>query len=60
MGGGGAWGRNHWGVRWSSLWGHGPSEGCVVMGGGGAWGRSHWGLRWGSLWGHEPFDGCAE
>ena len=39
----------HWGLWWSSLWGHGTCEGCAEIGGGEACGRSHWGLRWKSL-----------
>ena len=41
--------RSHWGLRWSSLWGHETCEGCAEMSAGAACGRSHWGLRWSSL-----------
>ena len=32
MGGGDACERTHWSLRWSSLWGHEPCEGCAKMG----------------------------
>ena len=32
MRGRGACGHGHWGLRWSSLWGHEPCEGCATMG----------------------------
>ena len=57
LGGGDACGRQHWGLRWSSLWGHETCEGCAEVGVGDACGRQHWGLRWNSLWGHDENDG---
>ena len=26
--------RRHWGLRWNSIWGHDPREGCADMGAG--------------------------
>ena len=54
---GGACGRGHWGLGWSSLWGHEPCEGCADMGmrwsearmGGGRRGRRKEGRRRGAL-----------
>eukprot|EP00959_Pyramimonas_sp_CCMP1952_P099921 2089174-Pyramimonas_sp.AAC.1 len=34
----------HWGLRWSSLWGHEPCERCAYMGGVDACGPCHWSL----------------
>merc|ERR1712147_225645 len=48
-----ACGRQPWGLRLSSLWGHETCEGCAELGVRDACGRQHWGLRWSSLWGHE-------
>eukprot|EP00959_Pyramimonas_sp_CCMP1952_P225339 4712626-Pyramimonas_sp.AAC.1 len=31
MGGGTTCGRCHWGLRWSSVWGHGACEWCTRM-----------------------------
>ena len=59
VGAAGACERTHWGLRWSSRWGHETCEGCAEMGVGEACERSHWGLRWSSLWGHDPREGCA-
>eukprot|EP00959_Pyramimonas_sp_CCMP1952_P070651 1475127-Pyramimonas_sp.AAC.1 len=42
-----------WSLRWSSMWGREPCEGCADMGGG-------LGLRWSSLWGRDPREGCAK
>ena len=50
----------HLGLRWSSLWGHDPREGCAEMGAVPPCERSHWGLRRSSLWGHETCERCAE
>ena len=36
MGGGDACERTHWSLRWSSLWGHEPCEGCAELGRAGA------------------------
>eukprot|EP00959_Pyramimonas_sp_CCMP1952_P257211 5374215-Pyramimonas_sp.AAC.1 len=51
MGAASACERNHWGLRWSSPWGHGTCEECADMGAAGACERSHWGLRWNSRYG---------
>ena len=54
--------RGHWGLRWSSLWGLDPREGCATWGsmrGGDACERNHWGRRWSFLWGYDPREGCA-
>eukprot|EP00959_Pyramimonas_sp_CCMP1952_P434682 9101776-Pyramimonas_sp.AAC.1 len=51
-----ACGRSHWGLQWSSPWGHelllwvGENATLDVRDACGQW---HWGLRWSSLWGHE-------
>ena len=34
LGGVDACNRGHWSLRWSSLWGHEPCEGCAKIGGG--------------------------
>ena len=52
--------RCHWGLRWRSLWGHDPREGCAEMGAVPPCERSYWGLRWSSLCGHEACEECAE
>eukprot|EP00959_Pyramimonas_sp_CCMP1952_P302696 6333746-Pyramimonas_sp.AAC.1 len=39
-----ACGRCHWGVGWSSLWGHETCEECAEIGVTGACGRCHGGL----------------
>eukprot|EP00959_Pyramimonas_sp_CCMP1952_P185874 3886345-Pyramimonas_sp.AAC.1 len=57
MGGGGAWERRHWSLRWNSLCDHEPCEVRTVMGGGDAWERRHWGLQWSSIWGHDRVKG---
>eukprot|EP00959_Pyramimonas_sp_CCMP1952_P248923 5203662-Pyramimonas_sp.AAC.1 len=33
----------HWGLRWSSLWGHETCQGCGDMGGADACEPCHWG-----------------
>ena len=61
--GAGACEHGRWGLRWSSLWGHDPCEGCpqmVSMTSGNSCERGPWGLRWSSLWGHKPCEGCAK
>eukprot|EP00959_Pyramimonas_sp_CCMP1952_P353561 7407547-Pyramimonas_sp.AAC.1 len=40
----GACGRQHWGLRWSSLWGHATCEGCAELGVRDACCRQPWGL----------------
>eukprot|EP00959_Pyramimonas_sp_CCMP1952_P469888 9495731-Pyramimonas_sp.AAC.1 len=59
-GGGGACNACHLNLRWDSLWGHEPCEGCAEMCGGDACNLCHWSLRRGSLWGHGPCEGSAE
>eukprot|EP00959_Pyramimonas_sp_CCMP1952_P087887 1838995-Pyramimonas_sp.AAC.1 len=51
--GGDACERCHWGVQWSSLWGHETCCGCAVMGGGDACERCHWGILRSSVWCQE-------
>eukprot|EP00959_Pyramimonas_sp_CCMP1952_P034592 725165-Pyramimonas_sp.AAC.1 len=40
---------SHWGLRWSSLWGHET----LPWAGEPPCESSHWGLRWSFPWGHE-------
>eukprot|EP00959_Pyramimonas_sp_CCMP1952_P158989 3324873-Pyramimonas_sp.AAC.1 len=49
LGGGAACGRCHWGLRWSSTWGHENA----TLGGDTACRQCHWSLPCSSLWGHE-------
>ena len=60
MGGGGACGPCHWGLRCSSLWGHETCDGACRKKGADACGPCHWGLRCSSLWGHETNEWRAE
>eukprot|EP00959_Pyramimonas_sp_CCMP1952_P217815 4555351-Pyramimonas_sp.AAC.1 len=49
-----AGGQSHWGLRWTSHWGHEPLYWVCENAKRGlrdASVRSHWGLRWSSLWG---------
>eukprot|EP00959_Pyramimonas_sp_CCMP1952_P068118 1421822-Pyramimonas_sp.AAC.1 len=49
-----------WGLRWSSLWGHGACEGCNDVGVGGACERHLLGLSGAPILGHEACEGCAD
>eukprot|EP00959_Pyramimonas_sp_CCMP1952_P001275 25908-Pyramimonas_sp.AAC.1 len=58
-----ACGRSHWGIRWSSLWGHETLHLVgenATLGVRDACGRWHWGLWWNSLWGHETLQWVGE
>ena len=63
MRGGEACGHGHLGLRWNSLWGHGPREGRAKNGsllGADACERRHLGLRWSSKWGREARGGVPK
>eukprot|EP00959_Pyramimonas_sp_CCMP1952_P166261 3474867-Pyramimonas_sp.AAC.2 len=53
MGGGEACEPCHWGIRWSSLWGHEACARCADMCAVGVRQRSHQGLRLSPQCGHE-------
>eukprot|EP00959_Pyramimonas_sp_CCMP1952_P329203 6892157-Pyramimonas_sp.AAC.1 len=59
MGVGDACERWHWGLRWSSLWGHEACDGCADMGARDACGRWYWDIRWSPLRGQETCEAVS-
>eukprot|EP00959_Pyramimonas_sp_CCMP1952_P278980 5832843-Pyramimonas_sp.AAC.1 len=60
MGVGGACGRQHWGLRWSSPWGHEACEGCAEMNVGGRMRAAALGHSVELPMGPRTCEGCAK